>query len=195
MIILIFVGDEMESKAEKQKVKELGTKKESRLVYEGHSLDLRVDTFVVEGRRKVTEVVQKSGAVVVVAMDALGQILLIRQWRRSLGKIMIELPAGTMDEGEDPVVSAQRELQEETGFWAGSLEAVGGFYPAPSYSNDYLHLFFAKDLEKKPLPQDDDEGIDLTPMSISTALELVENGTIIDAKSIIGILRCAKYFT
>ena len=185
----------MKSNAEKQRLKEVSIEKESRLIYEGRSLDLRVDTFVVEGRHKVTEVVQKSGAVVIVAKDGQGQILLIRQWRRSLGKIIVELPAGTLDEGEEPLVCAQRELQEETGFWAGSLTPMGGFYPAPSYSNDYLHLFFAKDLEKKPLPQDDDEGIDLTPMSISTALELVENGTIIDAKSIIGILRCAKYFT
>jgi ADP-ribose pyrophosphatase len=185
----------MESKAELQRKREEGVTKQSRIAYEGHRMDLSVETFELDGRKKVTEMIHLPGAVVIVAMDDQKRILLIQQWRRSLKRIIFELPAGTLDEGEDPIVCAQRELQEETGFRAESLDAMGGFYPAPSYSDDYLHLFFAKDLEKKPLPQDDDEGIDLVPMSIESALELIENGTIIDAKSIIGILRCAKYFT
>jgi len=182
------IGDRRVKPEEQQKSE---TITDSEWIYKGRAIQLRVDTFECRGQKKTTELVHHPGAVVIFAVDDKKRVLLIRQWRRAIGKIILELPAGTLDKDEEPIVCAQRELQEETGY-KGVLKPRGGFYCAPGYCDEYLYLFYADQLEKAPLPQDDDEGIELVPTKIEDALKFVEQGIIIDAKSIIGVLRCAR---
>jgi ADP-ribose pyrophosphatase len=142
-----------------------------------------------EGPSYTREVVVHPGAVVVIPVDANGDILMVRQWRRAVGKILLELPAGTLEEGEEAGVTADRELQEEIGYKAGRLTKLGGFYSAPGFCSEYLHLFLAEDLRESRLAPDDHEHIEVCTVPLGKALELIEQGEIEDAKSVAGLSR------
>lgn len=174
------------SKAEEKKSHEKLL--ESHLAYQGKVVKLRLDTYESQDKTKLFELVEHPGAVVLLPIDPKGRILMIRQWRRAVEEILLELPAGTLEENEDPLFCAQRELQEETGFKAGKLTNLTSFYSAPGFCNEKLHLFLAEDLLPSNLPQDEDEGIDLAPMQLSEAIELIEKGLCRDAKTIASIL-------
>ncbi len=161
---------------------------ESHLAYQGKIIKLRLDTYQMKETTRVFELVDHPGAVVIVPIDPKGRLLLIRQWRRAVGKIILELPAGTLEPDEAPLFSAQRELQEETGYKAGRLTKLSSFYSAPGFCNEQLHLFVAEDLLPSRLAADDDEGIDVVPTYLPDAIQMIEDGTLADAKSIAGIL-------
>ena len=97
------------------------------------------------------EVVEHRGAVLLIALDDYDNVFMVRQYRHPVGRVLLELPAGTIDEGEQPEVCAVRELREETGFRPRSLESLGGFFLSPGYSNEYIHLFLATGVEEAPL--------------------------------------------
>ncbi len=118
---------------------------------------------------------------------------MLRQYRRALDQIILELPAGTRGWEEDWLACAQRELQEETGFRAKSLTFLGEVWPAPGVSNELMRLYLATELQPDPLPQDVDEEIELQPMRLSELAAMARDGRIRDAKSIIGILRTIEY--
>lgn len=172
-----------------QKEREKTSKTDSKWIYEGKVISLKLDTYEIAGRAKTFEIVKHVEAVVIVPIAADGRILLIQQWRRAVEEITIELPAGTIEKGEDPIDCAKRELQEETGFSAKKIKPLGGFYSAPGFCNEYLHLFLAQDLHLDPLPADDDEMIDLLPVSAKEATRLIHENQIRDAKTVAGILR------
>lgn len=176
-------------RAQEQKDLEAQAQKKSEWVYQGKVVGLRKETLCLKNGDRVVEIVHHRGAVVIVPIDSKGRILLIKQWRRAVDEIIIELPAGTLEEGEDPLASASRELQEETGFFSRKITPLGGFFSAPGYSNEYLHLFLAEDLHESQLEPDEDEGIDLFPVSVSEAKEMIGSGVIQDAKTVAGILR------
>lgn len=162
----------------------------SRLIYEGRVVKLRVDTVELPGGRTSTrEIVEHRGAVVIAALDGQGNVLLVRQYRSPVGQELLELPAGTLDPGEDPEPCASRELQEETGFRAERLERLGGFYSAPGFCTEYLHLFLATGLQPARLDADDDEDIQLVPTRLVEIPALIASGEIRDAKSVAGLLR------
>lgn len=162
---------------------------ESRHIYQGRVVNLRVDTIDVgSGRTVQREVVEHSEAVVMVALDARGRVLLVRQHRHTIGQRLLELPAGSLDAGEDPQAAAQRELQEETGFSAGRLERLGGFYSSPGFCTEFLHLYMASELRPEPLAQDIGEEIEVVPTSLDQVPHLILSGEIHDAKSIAGLL-------
>ena len=162
---------------------------ESRRVYEGQVVSLRVDTLEVAGGHIVDrEVVEHAGAVVMAALDDQGRVLLVRQFRYAAGEALLELPVGTMEPGEEPKATAVRELQEETGFYPGKIERVGGFYSAPGFCTEFLHLFVARDLRPQPLEGDIDEEIELAPTDLGLVRELILSGEIKDAKSVAGLL-------
>jgi len=172
---------------------------ESHLAYKGKIVSLRLNTYKIGKKTKIAEVVEHPGAVVIVPVDEKGRLLLIEQWRRAASEILIELPAGTLEKNEQPESAAGRELQEETGFKAKTLTPLGGFFSAPGFCNEYLHLFAAEDLYPSPLAPDDDESIDLLPTPLSEAVEMIKKKIIRDAKTIAGIYmyqlwkgRCAK---
>ncbi len=161
---------------------------ESRRIYDGKILNLRVDTIALpDGGTATREIIEHGQAVVLVAEDSDGRVLLVRQYRKAVERFMLELPAGNMNSGEEPEAAALREMQEETGFLPGRLERLGGFFAAPGYCEQYLHLFLAIDLKPDPLPADEDEDIELIPTPWDEIPGLLESGHICDAKSVAGL--------
>jgi ADP-ribose pyrophosphatase len=166
---------------------------ESRRIYQGQVVSLRVDRVQLpDGRSVVREVVEHAAVVAIVALDERSCVLLVRQYRLPAGKPLLEIPAGGIDPGESGEEAAQRELQEETGYRAGRLERLGGFFASPGYCDEYMHLFLASDLEPSPLRADADESIQVVRLPLAEALRLVERGEICDAKSIIGLWAVAR---
>jgi ADP-ribose pyrophosphatase len=167
---------------------------EQRTVLEGGYLTVRVDTIEdAEGRRHRREVVIHPGAVAILAIDG-GDVLMVRQYRTPVGRVLLEIPAGTLDrtpEGgiEDPELAAPRELGEETGFSAGSWRKIGRFFTAPGFASEEMHLYLARELS--PIPgyagPETDERLDLHRVPWRDAVRLAEEGTIGDAKSICGL--------
>ncbi|MBI4757826.1 MAG: NUDIX hydrolase [Chloroflexi bacterium] len=143
---------------------------------------------MADGRVVKREVVEHGVVVVIAALDRDGNVILVRQERTPIGKKLWELPAGGVDDGEDPATAASRELREETGFDAGRIQRLGGFYSSPGFCNEYLHLFHGTDLHPSPLAQDADESIEVTAIPLERALKMVENEEINDAKTMIGLL-------
>ena len=126
--------------------------------------------------------------VAIVAINEKKDLLLIKQYRNAVKKNLLEIPAGSMDGAEElPAVCAQRELAEETGFQAKTITKLFEGYLLPGYCNEYMYFFLAQDLIHAPLTPDDDEFIETMPVSFSRAQELLKNGEIIDAKTVLGI--------
>jgi len=162
----------------------------SQYAYRGRGVNVRVDNVVkASGRETTREVVERGDAVVIVPFDAQGRVLLIRQYRYAVGRSLLEVPAGVLKEGETPEDCARRELQEETGFLARSLERRGGFYSAPGFCTEYLHLFVARDLVPSRLYAEDTSDITVVPVAASEIPHLIASGQIQDAKSVAGLLR------
>jgi ADP-ribose pyrophosphatase len=162
-------------------------------VYFGRILNLRVDSVrLANGGIARREVVEHRDAVVIAPVDGAGNILLVRQYRKAVEQELYELPAGVMDEGEAPDEAARRELGEETGLAAADLEHLAGFYSAPGFTSEYLHLYKASGLSPLPLPPDDDEDIVSDWIPIADALHMIETGEIRDAKTIVGVLLVSR---
>ena len=146
-------------------------------------MGLRVDTLrYASGREGTIDIVEHPGGVTLVAFDDEGRLLLVRQYRHSAGRELLELPAGTLDPGETPEACAERELQEETGYRPGRMERLGGFYSAPGYCDEYLHVFLCTDLVESQL-EGDEEAIHLERVPLEEALRLAAEGGIEDAKT------------
>ncbi len=144
-----------------------------------------------DGKYSKREVIKHSGAVAIVALDDQQNVLMVRQFRLPAGKVLYEIPAGTLEKDEAPEVCASREMQEETGYKPTNLEAMGGFYTAPGYTTEFIYLFFATGLSEARLEQDVDEFIELERVPFTKALEMIEQGEIVDGKTILGLLRVA----
>ncbi|MBI4236238.1 MAG: NUDIX hydrolase [Chloroflexi bacterium] len=162
----------------------------TRYVYRGHVFNVRVDEAEgPTGRRTPRDVVEHPGAVVLVPVNAQGNVILVRQHRHAAGETLLELPAGTREPAEPPEETARRELQEETGYEAAELTPLGGFYSAPGFCTEYLHLFLARGLHQVGATPDADEEITIVPVPLSQIPDLIRRGEIRDAKSIAGLLR------
>jgi len=157
----------------------------SETILEGRAFKVRRDHFKTpDGRTTTYEIIEHTGSVVMVPVDASGNLLFVRQYRHATGMDLLELPAGTRDGDEPYEVCAAREMREETGMAAGKLERIGQFYLAPGYSTEYMHVFLATDLKPEPLPPDTDEFLQLQPIPIRQAMEMAQRGEIQDAKSL-----------
>lgn len=166
----------------------------SQLIYDGRVVKLRVDTVKMpSGRETTREIVEHSDCVVIVAIDANDNVLLVNQFRKPVEKELLEIPAGGIEPGEDPVTTVRREMQEETGYLPQKVERLGGFYSAPGYCTEYLYLYLATDLTPSPLNAEDTESIELIRMPISQISSLIAEGSICDAKSIAGLLTFLEY--
>lgn len=160
----------------------------SRLIYEGRAVKLRVDTVRVAGGREATrEIVEHSDCVAVVAVDADDNVLLVSQFRKSVEKELLEIPAGGIEPGEDPEATVRRELSEEIGYLPRRIESLGGFYSTPGYCTEYLYLYLATDLIPNQLYAEDTESISLVRAPIGRIPGLISSGDICDAKSIAGL--------
>ncbi len=158
-------------------------------IYHGRVFDVRQDQVrLPNGLIATLDIVAHPGAVVLVPIDAEGNLWFVRQYRHAAGKVMLELPAGTSEAGEEIESCAHRELREEIGMAAGKLQKLGEFYMAPGYSTEYLYIFLATDLHPSPLPTDDDEFINVERMPAHQAITLAEGGQIPDAKTLAALL-------
>jgi ADP-ribose pyrophosphatase len=163
-------------------------------VFDGKVLSVRVDALrEAGGATYAREVVEYGVAVVLVPVDADGRLLMVRQYRHPAGRWLLELPAGGVDERDaSPDEAALRELREETGH-RGTLTRIGGLYLAPGYSDEYQHMYVARDLVEDPLDADEDEDLVLERVTLDEALALVDAGEICDAKSIAALLMYLRH--
>ncbi len=165
----------------------------SQLIYDGRALKLRVDTVQMpSGKETTREVVEHDNCVAIIAI-ADDNVLLVKQFRQAVGKELLEIPAGGIESGEDPVATVRRELQEETGYLPRKVERLGGFYSTPGYCTEYLYLYLATDLIPSQLYAEDTESIKLDKVPISQISSLITSGSICDAKSIAGLLTFLEY--
>lgn len=161
----------------------------SERIYEGRLLNLRVDQVrTATGVESVREIVEHPGAVALIALDEAGRVLLVKQYRHAVRAVTLEIPAGILEPGEEPLAAAQRELREETGYRAGQIDRLGGIYTAPGFSTEYIHFFLARQLASDRLAMDDDEVIDLIRLPLADAVDLIQTGQIDDGKSVSGLL-------
>jgi ADP-ribose pyrophosphatase len=166
----------------------------SRLVYQGRVVRLRVDTVrMPSGRETTREIVEHDDCVAVIALDADGKVFLVKQFRKAVGKELLEIPAGGIDPGETPEAAVSREMREETGYRPRKVEWLGGFYSAPGYATEYLYLYLATDLIPSQLFAEDTEGISLVRVAPEEIPELISSGSICDAKSVAGLLSYLEY--
>jgi ADP-ribose pyrophosphatase len=166
----------------------------SKLIYNGNTVRLKVDNVrTADGRTTIREIVEHRGVVVMVPVDAKDNVLLVRQFRYATGKELLELPAGGIDGEEKPEDAVLREMQEETGFLPKTIKRLGGFYSAPGFCTEYLHLFLATDLVPSQLHAEDTEEIKVERVPVSKIAALVTSGSIEDAKSIAGLLTFLEY--
>ena len=166
----------------------------SQLIYDGRAVRLRVDTVkMASGRETTREIVEHSDCVAIVAIDANDNVLLVNQFRKPVEKELLEIPAGGIDPGEDPVMTVRREMREETGYLPRKVERLGGFYSTPGYCTEYLYLYLATDLIPSQLHAEDTESIRLVRVPIGQIPGLITSGSICDAKSIAGLLTFLEY--
>jgi ADP-ribose pyrophosphatase len=159
----------------------------SREIYRGKAVTLRVDEIGLPlGGVATREVVEHPGAVVMAAIDDAGQVYLVRQYRHAVGRDLLELPAGTLEPGEEPLAAARRELQEEVGLEADSWTALGFFYSSPGFANERLYAFLARGLHAVGTDPDFDE--DLTPVKLPLDDLLRHLLEITDAKTLATLL-------
>ncbi len=158
-------------------------------IYDGKVVKLRVDTIELpSGNVTKREIMEHGGAVCIVPLLPDGKIGMIRQWRSAVQEYLWELPAGGLEKGENPDECARRELIEEIGYQAGKLTPLFQCYLAPGYSSELMHGFLGEELELVGAQPEEDENIDLTPMTIEELLPMIDNREIRDSKTICGLL-------
>jgi ADP-ribose pyrophosphatase len=166
----------------------------SKTVFKGRALKMRVDTVLTaDGRQSTREIVQRSDCIAVIAVDAEGNILLENQYRQAVEKDLLEIPAGGIDDGEDPETAVVREMREETGFRPRQLVRLTGFYSSPGYSTEYLYLYLATDLAPDPLSSEDTAGIEISWVPVAEIRAMIASGKIQDSKTIAGLLFYLEY--
>jgi len=168
----------------------------SEQIYEGRLINLRVDQVrTARGVESVREIVQHPGAVAIVPVDDQQRVLLVRQYRHAVRAELVEVPAGLLNPGEDPLTAAQRELREETGLRAGQIDRLGGVYTTPGFSTEFIHLYLARQFTPDPLALDDDEAIDVLTVPLPQALAWVRDGTLQDSKTVCALLLAQAYLS
>lgn len=167
-------------------------------VFRGKIVGLRVDTVVLEKKGKkvqaIREVVEHAPAVVIVPVDEGGNVLLIRQYRHPVGEMLLEAPAGVIEPGESPEQTVHRELLEETGYSAGRLVRLGGFWMTPGFATEFMHAYLALELTRGEPRQEEDEDIQLVPVPIDEVPRLIMQGEVRDSKSVAALLMALYLF-
>lgn len=164
--------------------KVLGTRR----IYDGRVLNVRVDDVEMpNGHRSNFEIIEHAGGVCVIARPQRDSIVLVRQYRPAIGAYLLEVPAGKLERGEDPAECAVRELREETGYRCERIQKAWSFYTAPGFCSELLHLFVAEGLSQGEATPEDNEAIDVEVVPLERALEMVDRGEIIDAKTEIAL--------
>src|SRR3989304_9530210 len=160
----------------------------SQTVYRARVFDIhRAEASSPDGGRATFEIVVPTGAVAMVPTAPSGEVFFVRQYRHTTGKRLLELPAGTLNKGEDPQACAQRELREEIGMAPGRLTKLAEFFLAPGYSTERMHVFLAQNLRPERLPHDLDEDLEIESLSLEAAFSAIGSGEIEEAKTMLGL--------
>ena len=163
--------------------------------YQGRAFNVRVDEVEIRPGQVVRlDILEHTHAVTLLPLDDDQNVWFVRQYRLPAQQTLLELPAGTLNAGEEPALAANRELQEEIGMRAGQLEELASFYLAPGYSSELMHVFLAQGLSPSVLAQDEDEIIHVEKVPASQVMGLVERGELHDAKSLVTLLLAARRF-
>ena len=158
--------------------------------YHGVIVNVRLDEArLPDGSTAKREVVEHPGGVTVLPLEADGTVWCVRQYRYPLHGLLLELPAGKLDPGEDHRPAALRELSEETGLEAGELTYLGHIYASPGFCDEALHMYLARDLTRARQHLDEDEFLDVVTMPFDTLVEQVMSGEITDAKTVATVLK------
>ena len=166
----------------------------SRCIFNGRAINLRVDTVVnADGQETTREIVEHSECIAVVPVDANGDILLVRQFRKPIEKDLLEIPAGGIEPGEDPAAAVKRELQEEIGYLPGKVVRLAGLYSSPGFCTELLYLYLATDLKSSQLYAEDTAGIEIVRIKPGQINGLIRSGELCDSKSIAGLLYYLEY--
>jgi len=157
-------------------------------VYRARAFEVRRNQILYpDGRQATFDIVAHNGAVAMVPVADNGDIIFVRQYRPTTDKLLLELPAGTLNKGEDPQACAQRELREEIGMAPGRLTKLAEFFLAPGYSTERMHVYLAQDLRPERLPHDDDEVLEVVSLSMQAAFAAIRSGEIEEAKTMLGL--------
>jgi len=161
----------------------------SEKVYKGKIIDVVNDVIELpDSRHAVREVVKHIGATAIVPVDKDGNIIFVRQYRHPALDYVLEIPAGTLEAGEDPFICAKRELEEETGYKSEDISFVFKFYSAIGFCSEVLHIYLAENLQEGKMNLDEDEFIELERYSLDEAVKMIFDGAIIDSKTIASVL-------
>ncbi|HSG42877.1 MAG TPA: NUDIX hydrolase [Anaerolineales bacterium] len=166
----------------------------SETLLQGRAFKIRRDHLKTpDGRDTKFEIIEHGGSVIIIPIDADGNIHFVRQYRHAAGVNLLELPAGTRDGGEPYDECAAREIREEIGMEAGKLQKVGEFYLAPGYSTEFMVVYIGTDLKYNPLEADDDEFLSVEKIPFGEAIQRAERGEVPDAKSLAALLLAKPY--
>lgn len=163
------------------------------ILYQGRIVTLHLQQVELpDGSHSKREIIEHPGAVAMVPVLPDGNIMLVRQFRKAANRVLLEVPAGTLNRGENPDLAASRELREEIGYRPQQLKRLGGIFVAPGYSSEYIHLYLAQALEYAPLEADSDEFIEKVTLSLDEVLHKIDLGEIEDAKTVSSIFLAAR---
>ncbi|WP_173048234.1 NUDIX domain-containing protein [Nitrospira sp. KM1] len=161
----------------------------SKNIFNGKVITVNIDSVALPNGVTVDlEVVRHPGAAAVVPLKPDGTVMLVRQFRHAAGGFIYEIPAGKLYPGEDPQACASRELEEEIGYRAGTLELLSSVFTAPGFTDEVIHIYRATDLTKGHQHLDKDEVLDVVELSLQEAVAMIRSGAIRDAKTMVGLL-------
>ena len=160
----------------------------SEMKFDGKLIKVTYDVAEVNGKEAWREVVHHPGASAVVAIDDDGRIIMEKQFRYALNDYLLEIPAGKLDAGEDPLVCAKRELEEETGIIASEWISLGTIATSPGFCNEVIHLYVAKGLSKGEIHWDEDEYVEVERYTFDELLQRIKDETIKDSKTLSALL-------
>jgi ADP-ribose pyrophosphatase len=162
-------------------------------VFDGAAVSLRIDTIEkASGERATREIVEHNDCIAAVVLDDKDNVILVSQYRRAAGKTLLEIPAGSVEKGEKLEDCVRRELQEEIGYLPGKITRLGGFYAAPGYCTEYMHIFLASDLKESRLVAEDTDEIEMVLVPLLEIPAMIGKGEICDAKSVAGLLAAMR---
>lgn len=169
--------------------KHLSTKE----IFEGKVISVKVDQVLLEdGNQSFREVVMHTGGVCILPIDEDNIVYMVRQFRYPYAKTLLEVPAGKINRGEDPLECGKRELLEEVGATASTYEKLGEFYPTPAYNDEKIYMYLAQDLVFTKQNLDEDEFLEIEKYPLSKLVDMVMNGEICDGKTQVAVLKTAR---
>lgn len=167
------------------------TELKNNTLFTGRIINLRDDDVLLpNGKQAKREYVEHRGGASILAVDDDKNVYLVRQFRYPYREVLLEIPAGKLEKGEDPATTAARELEEETGF-VGNIKPYGLIYPTPGYTNEHLYVFLAENLKRTHVHCDEDEFLDVVKLPIQTVLKDILDGKIKDGKTCYAVLKYA----